>query len=186
MCLLWICFRNYHGLLHETQRSRPSVYKLIFGKPFTLNFKPSLNGNPIDWVTEWKYLSVVLKSGRRFGCSVTERVKSFYRSLNAILRVEGRSDDMVMLRLLESHCVPLITYAVEIIHIADRDQKRSLRVAYNSIFRKLFGYRYFESMTNLQHTLGRQMWEELVESRQRGFSHRARSCVSGTLVRAFC
>ena len=90
--------------------------------------------NPIDWINEWKYLGVVLKSGRRFGCSVTERVKSFYRSLNAILRVDGRSDDMVLLRLLEARCVPLITYAVETIIIADRDQRRSLRVAYNSIY----------------------------------------------------
>ena len=77
-------------------------------------------------------------------------------------------------------------YGVEIIHIADRDQKRSLRVAYNSIYRKLFGYRYFESVFNLQHSLGRQTWEELVESRQRGFNHRARNCDNGTLVRAFC
>ena len=113
-------------------------------------------------------------------------MKSSYRSLNAILRIEGRLDDMVMLRLLEAHCIPLITYGVETIVIADRDQKRSLRVAYNSIFRKLFNYRYFESVTNLQHSLGRPTWEELVESRQHGFMQRARSCENGTLIRAFC
>ena len=159
---------------------------MFFGKSGEITFTPSLDGRPIEWVAEWKYLGVVLRSGRRFACSITERVKSFYRSLNAILRVGGRSDDMVMLRLLEAHCIPLLTYAIEIIHIADRDEKRSLRVAYNSIFRKLFGYRYFESVTNLQHSLGRQTWEELVESRQNGFLHRARACQDGTLIRAFC
>ena len=110
---------------------------------------------PIDWVSQWKYLGVVLKSGRSFDCSVQERVKSFYRSLNAILRVEGKSDDLVLLRLLEAHCVPLITYGIETSHIADRDEKRSLRVAYNSIFRRIFGYRNFESVTNLQNALRR-------------------------------
>ena len=140
---------------------------------------------PIDWVSQWKYLGVVLQSGKRFGCSVQERVKSFYRSLNAILRVEGRSDDLVLLRLLEAHCVPLITYAIETLHVADRDEKRSLRVAYNSIFRKLFGYRYFESVTNLQHALGRPTWEELVLKRQNGFLNRAQSSES-ELVAAFC
>ena len=75
----------------------------------------------------------MLKAGSRFGCSVVERVKSFYRSLNSILRVEGRSDDMVMLRLIESHCVPILSYAIEIIHVADHDERRSLQVAYNSI-----------------------------------------------------
>ena len=47
--------------------------------------------------------------------------------------------------------------------IADRTERWSLRVAYNSIFRKIFGYRHFESVTNLQHALGRHTWEELIE-----------------------
>ena len=161
---------------------------MFFGKPLTQNnhYRPMLDGVPIDWVTSWKYLGVVLTSGRRFDCSVTERVKAFYRSLNSILRVEGRSDDLVLLRLLEAHCVPIITFSIETIHISNRDEKRSLRVAYNSIFRKLFGYRYFESVTNLQHALGRPTWEELVHRRQESFVSRARSCDPAMLVRAFC
>ena len=137
-------------------------------------------------MTTWKYLGVFLKSGQRFDCSVTERVKSFYRSLNSILRVDGRSDDMVLLQLIETHCVPLLTYGIEVVRVFDRDENRSLRVAYNSIFRKLFGYRYFESVTNLQHSLSRLTWEELVDKRVNGFIHRARACNSDNLVRAFC
>ena len=159
---------------------------MCFGKKRKINFKLNLNGIPIEWVDTWKYLGVVLKAGSRFGCSVAERVKSFYRSLNSILRDEGRSDDMILLRLIESHCVPVLSYAIEIIHVADRDERRSLRVAYNSIFRKLFGYRTFESVTNLQHALKRCTWEELVEQRHLGFMTRARSCEPDSLVRAFC
>ena len=159
---------------------------MFFGKKTEISFQPTMNGSPIDFVTEWKYLGVVLKSGLRFGCSVTNRVKSFYRSLNSILRVEGRSDDMVMLRLIEAHCVPILTYAIEMTDVANRDERRSLRVAYNSIFRKLFGYRYFESVTNLQHALGRPTWEELIDRRKSGFNIRARSCDDESLVRALC
>ena len=159
---------------------------MFYGKPLANHFQPTLNGIPIEWVTSWKYLGVVLANGRRFDCSVTDRVKAFYRSLNSILRVEGRSDDLVLLRLLEAHCVPIITYAIETIHVSNRDEKRSLRVAYNSIFRKLFGYRYFESVSNLQHALGRPTWEELVQRRQDSFISRARSCDPVMLVRAFC
>ena len=43
--------------------------------------------------------------------------------MNAILRIEGRSNDLVMLRLLESHCLPILTYGIEIIDIHDRDDK---------------------------------------------------------------
>ena len=157
-----------------------------FGKPINSTFQPTLNGSPIDRVTEWKYLGVVLKSGPSFGCSVVERVKSFYRSLNSILRVEGRSDDIVLLRLIEAHCVPILTYAIEVVHVANRDERRSLRVAYNSLFRKLFAYRSYESVTNLQHFLGRKTWEELVDSRSKGFLHRARSTERNALILAFC
>ena len=67
------------------------------------------------------------------------------------------------LHLIESHGVPILTYTVEILDVANRNEKRSLRVAYNSVFRKLFGYRSFESVTNLQHSLSRKTWEELVD-----------------------
>ena len=144
------------------------------------------NAQPIDWVDEWKYLGVVLKSGPSFGYSVSDRVKSFYRSLNTILRIDGRSDDMVMLSLVESHCIPILTYGIEIIHVANRAERRSLRVAYNSVYRKLFGYRSFESVTNLQHVLGHKTWEELIHHRRTGFLSRARTCPSDSLIRCFC
>ena len=145
--------------------------------------KPTLNGIPIEWANEWKYLGVVIKSGRCFGCAVADRVQSFYRSLNSILRIGGVSNDMVLLRLIETHCVPILSYAIEVTVVANRDERRSLRVAYNSVFRKLFGYRQFESVTNLQHSLGRQTWEELVTKRKSSFFQRIFSCEQGTLVR---
>ena len=85
--------------------------KLVyFGKKCEGIFHPKLNGQPLDWVSSWSYLSVEVVSGRRFGCSVSERIKKFYRCANAIFRVEGRSDDLTMLRLVESHCKPILTY----------------------------------------------------------------------------
>ena len=153
-------------------------------KKTTINFQPKLNGSPIEFLKEWKYLGVILRSGSRYGCSVSQHVKTFYRSLNSILRVEGRSDDMVLLRLIEAHCVPILTFAIETCHVANRDERRSLRVAYNSIFRKLFGYRYLESVTNLQHALGRLTWEELVDKHESGFN--ARKSYYGSHVRSLC
>ena len=96
------------------------------------------------------------------------------------------SDDVVLLRLIEAHCVPILTYAIEIIFVANRDERRSLRVAYNSIFRKLFSYRSYESVTNLQHFLGRKTWEELVDSRLNGFMHRAGDAERNSFVFTLC
>ena len=159
---------------------------MCFGRKNCAAYMPLLNGVPIEWVQEWTYLGVMLKSGPRYGCSVTERVKSFYRALNSILRIDGRSNDIILLQLIETHCVPILTYAIEVVNISNRDERRSMRVAYNSIFRKLFGYRSFESVTNLQHCLHRPTWEELIDKRKSGFLMRARTCSDDTLVRAFC
>ena len=155
---------------------------MSFGTKKEVGFQVTLNGVNVQWAVEWKYLGVVLKSGKRFGCSVKDRVKSFYRALNAVLRVEGRSNDMIFLRLIETHCAPILTYAIEIVHVADRDERRSLRVAYNAIFRKIFSYRYFESVTALQHRLERQTWEEVVQTCQSRFLKRAKQCDRNTLV----
>ena len=122
------------------------------------------------------YLGVTIRSQKEFNCSIDDKVKSFYRCANAILRIDGRSDEIVMLQLLESQCVSILSYAMEVIHVADRDECRRLRVAYNSIFRRLFGYRDWESVTELQHALKRPTWEELVEKRKTKFMSNVAKC----------
>ena len=110
-------------------------------------------------------------------------IKEFYRCANAILRIDGHSDELVMLQLVKSHCIPLLMYAVEIIHIANIDERRQLRVAYNSVFRKIFHCRWSQSVTNLQHFLGRPTWEELVDKRKHSFLARLRNCPKDALPR---
>ena len=141
---------------------------MVFGKSCTLP-NLTLTGTNIEWVNSWSYLGVTLKSHKFFNCCIDNKIKSFYRATNAILRIDGRSDEMVMLQLLESQCISILTYAVEVIHVADRDERRKLRVAYNSVFRKVFGYRDWESVSNLQHALKRPTWEELLEKRTLNF-----------------
>ena len=148
---------------------------MFFGKRHNLPAL-SLDGNDIEWVDSWKYLGVTLRSHKHFNCSIDEKVKSFYRCANAILRIDGRSNEIVMLQLLESQCVSILTYAIEVITVADRDERRRLRVAYNSIFRKLFGYRNWESVTELQHALNRPTWEELTEKRTAIFMQTVSQC----------
>ena len=89
---------------------------------------------------------------------------------------------MVLLQLLEAHCLPILTYGVEIIYVANRDDRRQLRVAYNSIFRNLFHYSYNESVTELQHALHRPTWEELLERRNEKFSLKCILCQDSPLI----
>ena len=147
---------------------------LYFGKRTNIEHPVTLNGSLIEWVDEWIYLGVTLKSAKSFDCSIKERVKKFFRCANAIFRIDGKPNDMVLLHLVETHCVPILTYACEVIHVSNRDENRQLRVAYNSLFRKIFQYRWSESVSALQSFLERPTWEQLVEKRKKGFANRIR------------
>ena len=158
---------------------------LYFGKKCDNLFSPVLNGKPLQWVESWDYLGINVVSGKRYGCSVSDRIQKFYRCANGIFRVEGKSDDETMLRLVESHCVPILTYGMEVANFSDHKEKSRIRAAYNSLFRKIFGYRRFESVTDLQLSLGRPTWEMLLEQRKNGFYRRLSLCGADSPVHIF-
>ena len=79
-----------------------------FGKQFNLP-KLVLDSKEIDWVPSWKYLGVTIRSHKEFNCCIDEKVKSFYRCANAILRIDGRSDEIIMLKLLGAQCISILT-----------------------------------------------------------------------------
>ena len=49
---------------------------LYFGKRIDIHYDVKLNGKKIEWVDQWVYLGVTLKSAKIFDCSITDRVKS--------------------------------------------------------------------------------------------------------------
>ena len=175
ICLKW-------DILLNSKKTK----NLFFGKGSAPSFHTSLNGTIIPWETQWEYLGVTLKSGTKFDCCNKKPLASFYRSMNSITPIVGKSNDLVMLRLLESHCLPILTYGIEVIDILDRDDRRQSRVAYNAIFRKIYSYSYFESVTRLQQVLGHCTWEELTEKRFNNFKRRCGQYPSSSLVRLLC
>ena len=47
-------------------------------------------------------------------------------------RIHGISDDLTLLRLVEAHCVPVLTYGIEIAQFSDARKGSKIRAAYNS------------------------------------------------------
>ena len=92
-----------------------------------------------------------VRSHKNFYCCIDVKGKSFYRTANAVMRIERRTNELVMLQLLEKHCLSVLTYAIEVITVANSDERRRLRVAYNSMFRKVFDYRDWESVNYHMH-----------------------------------
>ena len=129
MALLAPSLKGLQTLLSATERycktwdillNAKKSKNLCFGKKHDL-CSLQLDGKNIDWVDSWSYLGVTLKAHTRFNCCIDEKIKSFYRCANGFLRIEGRSDETVMLQLLETHCLSILTYAIDVIHVADRD-----------------------------------------------------------------
>ena len=58
--------------------------------------------------------------------------------------------------------------------MADVDVRRQLRVAYNSVFRRISNYRNWQSVRELQSCLSRPKRGKLVESRVENLTHRVR------------
>ena len=133
-----------------------------------------MNGCDIEWVEKWPYLGIVLVTGTRFGCCIADKIRKFYKASNHIFRIEGKSNDLMILRLIETHCIPILTYGIEVLFVSNQDTRRQLRVAYNSVFRRIFNYRQWQSVRELQSLLSRFNWEELVEYRTSKFLNRIR------------
>ena len=60
-----------------------------------------------------------------------------------------------------------------------------MRCAYNSLYRQIFGYKQFESVTNLQISIGRPTWEMQIETQKAKFFERLATCKADSPVHVF-
>jgi len=98
----------------------------------------SLYGANLQYLDEVRYLGVFLTTGRRLQLSFSEPINKFYKSVNGILyRSKGHMDEMVLLKLFDSYCKPLLCYALDAVSFTDSKCTR-LANAWNNIYRKLF------------------------------------------------
>jgi len=67
---------------------------------------------------------------------------------------------MVKLHLVKSYCLPLLSYCIGALYIANRDVQL-LGVCWNDAFRKIFGYNRWESVRDLQIACGQESFDGL-------------------------
>ena len=99
-------FMTKHCLQFNHKKSKV----MIFGKSHkeTDLFPLTIDGNPIEYVTEWKYLGVTFSSGKHLCFNARPDLASFFRASNAVLNVLKGAKEDVLLKLLYSNCVPII------------------------------------------------------------------------------
>src|SRR2546425_2919685 len=97
----------------------PSKSKCIKIGPLH-NIQPStllLGSTELPWVQEFEYLGICLKSTKSFQVDLSNIRRKFFTSVNSILSKCSHTSDLVKLFLLESHCLPILIYTVESLHL---------------------------------------------------------------------
>ena len=68
-----------------------------------------IDGNPLLFVTEIKYLGIVFKSGPLFSYNIDTAKAKFYRSFNAVFnRSKYANSELISVHLFKTYCLPLI------------------------------------------------------------------------------
>ena len=141
----------------------------------------TLNNAPLEFVKEFKYLGVLIKSENVFFCSSKRPRTAFFRSSNSILNVMKKPSEPVLMKLLYSICVPNLTYACEVAHFHYKE-KESLHVALNDAIRRIFSYHRWESIKSLRESFGYLSVTEIFAKMKAKFESQLPSIGNKTLI----
>lgn len=96
------------------------------------------NNDYIPFVESVKYLGFFISCGKSFKIDVEKNKAVFYKALNLLLaRAKWKFDQIVMLHLVNTFCLPLLLYGCETV-ISDARYDSSIRRVWNYIFWKIF------------------------------------------------
>ena len=108
-------------------------------------FSPlSLYNNPLEFVPSWTYLGVTIVSGVSLTFSCKKELSNFYRSFNSLLSSNQKPDELILMNLLYSNCVPVLTNAAEV-KVIPNVEIHDCNVALNNCIRRIFSYNRWES-----------------------------------------
>jgi hypothetical protein len=126
-----------------------------FGKKGKYCVTPMLLDNVcIPWLDSVCYLGVYLVGDNKLSFCISHAKRSFYAAFNSIRSHSKSLDQITQLSLVESYCLPLLTYASGAV-LFTRRQLQELNVCWNTAFRVIFGFNRWESVKCFIHGLGR-------------------------------
>ena len=107
--------------------------------------------NALEWKSELRYLGVVISSSNTIKYNLQSARQKYFSALNGILgKVGTRSPTNVLLALIESFCVPVMSYCLDVIRI-NKSELNKLEAAYSSAFAKIFGSFNAATILNCQY-----------------------------------
>jgi len=147
---------------------------MIFGEKYDSVTLESLYlySTVIETVSDFKYLGVSLCSGKSFGFSAGNDLRSFYRSYNSLLSVTNRPNEQVLMKLLYANCIPVISYACAVKDYKSSDMT-AFNTAINMAIRKIFSFSRSESTRHLREMYNYKSIYEIFATAKSKFSKAA-------------
>ena len=125
-----------------------------------------VSGTSIKWVTEFKYLGVVVKHGISFGINIHQNKVKFFRSFNAIFAKLGSSNNPdTILNLMRTNCLSVLLYNLESVHLT-KTNIHDLSFPMNRSYVKIFHIRDKTSISMCQFYTNQLPVEMLIDSKR--------------------
>ena len=112
-----------------------------------------LGSDSISWSNSFKYLGVCFSVSKKLFVDVSTIKQKNFASCNCILAQAKCMDDLVKLKLLESYCLPILLYATAAMKLTI-EQLCELNAAWNSVYRRIFGFNKWKSVRQFIGGLG--------------------------------
>ena len=142
---------------------------MLFGKVKSNVINPlTLNGKKLDFVPEWRYLGVTVVAGNNLSFSIRPALASFYRAVNCVLSALHKPNELVLMNLLYSNCVPILSNAAEVVELST-SELRDCNTAINNTIRRIYSYQRWESTRCLRTSLGFPSIYEIFSRRSQNF-----------------
>jgi len=120
----------------------------------------SLCNDVVSWSNSFKYLGVNFVAGKKLTVDINPIKRKFYVACNCILGKAKCLDDLVKLSLMESYCLPMLTYATVSMKLSSV-QVSDLNACWNSVYRRIFGFNKWESVRVFINGIGRLDFQHL-------------------------
>ena len=129
----------------------------------------TVSGEPIQWADHIRYLGVDIVSGRKFKLSLSNNVKAYYRSVNAILsKLSNCASEECSVRLVTSKCVPILIYGLETCELSNA-QRRTLDFITRRTFMRIFKTRSVDIVDECMAKCSLSSFSSIVDKRRTAF-----------------
>ena len=128
----------------------------------------TLGDSTIEYVRSYRYLGFNVLSDVKFKFSSTESLRGFFGAVNSIMTLLTKPKENVMMQLLYSNCVPKLTYGAAVKDLTAAE-KHQYNVAVNNAARRIFKFRYWQSIRQLREFYGYDSIEMMFAKAHRKF-----------------